>query len=256
MTERALVRSLLAFAVVVVIAFAIVLVTRDPTQEAQLWVEVGKGLIQVLVIVVLGTLLKLIADDYQARRLRAEQRQQFRVDKYRRLVTAINVIRKAPILIEANHSVKTWSEQMLAIIDVGFELRVIKHEIVASSSTADPPFPTQSEQEIVKQLEEMGRYIDQVAEDFQENKKSLSEQQLHAEANELSADERDDRQRKIWEAILQVRSVADLINPDARRSDKKPSWAKYQLAHEEALKLMIQASLGSPTEPSLQPRVT
>jgi hypothetical protein len=46
-----------------------VLVTRDSEEEAQLWVEVGKGLIQVVAIGVLGTVLKLLADAYQARRL-------------------------------------------------------------------------------------------------------------------------------------------------------------------------------------------
>src|SRR5919106_4102147 len=124
--------ALASIAAVAAVGFAVVLATRDANQQAELWQELGKGFIQVLAIGVLGTALKLLVDHYQAQRDRRDQRQQFRQDKYDRLVDATNRLRKVPILINANRSVKTWSEQMLAVIDAGLDLRMIKHQIASS----------------------------------------------------------------------------------------------------------------------------
>jgi hypothetical protein len=131
--DRALGWSLTAIGVAAVGGFAAVIATRTPHDRSQLWSEVGKGLIGLVVVGVLGTVLKLLADAYQARRRIAERLDEFRIDKYRRVVEATNAIRKAGTLINANRSVRTWSDQMLALIDASNELRLIKHEIHLSS---------------------------------------------------------------------------------------------------------------------------
>jgi hypothetical protein len=68
--DKTISRWLLGVAVIATIAFAVVLFTRDPKEEAQLWTEVGRGLVQLIVIGVLGTALKLVVDAHQARRSR------------------------------------------------------------------------------------------------------------------------------------------------------------------------------------------
>jgi hypothetical protein len=161
-------------------------------------------------------------------------------------VAATNVLRKVPILIEANRSVKTWSEQMLAVLDAGAELRMIKHEIGSSSSVLDPPFP--NGEAIINQLVAMDRYTNWVAEDFSIYKKELSELQRRAEEKGLTEDERERRQGEVWDAIRAVPSVQDMTGDSdtPRRPAEAPSWAAYQGAEEVALRLITEASLGRP----------
>lgn len=244
MADTVLTRWLVALGVAAAIGLAIVLATRIPIQQELLWIEVGKGLIQVVVIGVVGTVLKLLADAYQARRQQAEARDEFRADKRRRLVATTNVLRKAPILIEANRSVKTWDEQMLTFIDAKFELGAIRHEIDASNSAPNPPFS--NIRQIREQLGVMEAYLEWVTKDFSRHKKELSEQQRLAEQQGLSPDERARRQGQVWDAIRGLDSVADLIrDPDARpHATEEPSWAKYESGYGMALDLITRASLG------------
>ena len=53
------------------------IITRKATDRSQLWSEVAKGLIGLVMAGVLGTVLKLLADAYQARRQIGERRDGF-----------------------------------------------------------------------------------------------------------------------------------------------------------------------------------
>jgi hypothetical protein len=235
--------------------FAVVLLLATSRQQSDLWVEAGKGLVQVIAVVVLGAALKLAADAYQQRRQNADlederrrqrddQRVEFRAAIYRRLVNATNVLRKAPTLIEANRSVKTWSEQMLLVIDAGFELRVIRHEIAASASVIDPPFADEFHEPIDRGLRQMYGYVDDLARDFRAHKKRLSEKQREAESYRLRAGNRADTQAAMWDELQQLWSVADLTGtPDSPPPPAGRTFVSYQRTYEEVLDNIIRASL-------------
>lgn len=226
MTDTALRRSLAAAAALAATAFAAVLLLQDGEQRDRLWVEVGRGLIQLVVIGVAGTALKLIADGYQARGERAERHYEFRIDKHRRLLAATNVLRRAAILVAANRSVRTWTGQMDALMDAGFELRAIKHEIGASAVAADPP-PFLNGDAIMRQVDAMAAYIDWVVADFADNKKRLGERQRWAEASGIDDDQRTQRQAAIWEELSGLPSVADMlsgIGHDERARQQSADW--------------------------------
>jgi hypothetical protein len=155
-----------AIGVGAVAAFSAVIATRSAADRSQLWSELGRGLIGLVLAGILGTVLKLLADAYQARRQVEERRDEFRQDKYRRVVQATNALRKAETLINANRSVKTWSQQMLALIEASNELRLVKHEIdLASRGVSDPPFRDFAR--IVWLLERMYRYMESLTRDSQ-----------------------------------------------------------------------------------------
>jgi hypothetical protein len=42
-----------------------------------------------------------------------------------------NSLRRAPILIDAHRSARTYNEQMRALLDASLELRLIRHEVEA-----------------------------------------------------------------------------------------------------------------------------
>jgi len=266
MKDRALGWWLSAIGIVAVGGFAGVIATRTPHDRSQLWSELGKGLIGLAIVGVLGTLLKLLGDAYQERRRVAERRDEFRIDKYRRVVEATNTLRKAGTLINANRSVRTWSDQMLALIDASNELRLIKHEIhLSSDGVSEPPF--RNYEDITWLLETMYRYTDSLTKDFADNKKRLSELQRHAEASRIRGRERAKRQGDVWREIQELGSVADLRveldedevgvyvesmelalragdHPLGNQSDP-PSRAMYEAAERLVLQRIAEAALGT-----------
>lgn len=226
------------------IGFAIVLAVANSKQQSELFTELGKGLIQIVVIGVLGTVLKLLADDYQERRQRAEKQAAFRLDIHRRLVGVTNVLRRARTLIEANRSVKTWSEQMLAIMDAGYELRLLRHEIQASRRVPDPPLSDAPR--LVNRISAMLDYIAWHQNGFSKNKQRLGELQRAAERDDdATGDERQQALREVWEAISGLDSVADLIADIGPRAipEGPVSWVKFQADYEMAIQYLTEAAL-------------
>ena len=285
MREQSLFKWLALAAVAAAVGLLVVFLAVGAKQRDELVLELGKGLIQLLVVVVLGVALKLLVDRYQDEQQRAEQQQQrrqakedqnrqFRQDKYDRLVQATNELRRVPILINANRSVKTWSEQMLAVIDAGLTLRMIKHQIYSSRGLDDPPFPDYKK--LVYLFELMYQYTDWVTADFADRKKELSELQRQAERSDLPAQERARRQDAVWDCIQELRSVVDMrgsLLPEKRESlleeresyrasikeglaaladsdggatspaTKAESWVAYEEAESLALELITLATL-------------
>jgi hypothetical protein len=251
MKRNALLTWLVVLAAGAIIGLVAIFGTRGADRRGDLWFELGKGLIQLIVVVLFGTVLKLLVDRYQDQALRAAQHRAFRQDKYDRLVGATNQLRRVPILIAANRSVKTWSEQMLALIDTGLDLRMIKHQI-ESSGGMDAPFPDHAE--LVLLFEQMYRYTDWVTEDFAVHKKHLSELQRRAEQQHLSDRQRRRRQAAVWDAIQELPSVADLLGiavstgtADGSVPVQTPSWATYQQAERLALVRITTATLAKRT---------
>lgn len=273
MLRKSLLRWLVVFAAVDVILLIALFAGSDDAHRETLRSEAVKGLIQLLVVVLFGAALKLVVDRYQEqlqrdeqnRQLRqdkAEQNRQFRQDKYDRLVEATNQLRRAWTLIGVNRSVKTWNEQMLAVIDAGLTLRMIKHQIYSSRDLDPPPFPQHTE--LVTLFEKMYRYTDQVVVEFAAHKKELSELQRQAEEVNLPAGERARRQEEVWKRIQALPSFKDKhgnVPAEEQRECQEPleraveesgaqpssdrlttSWLDYEEAESQALELITQTT--------------
>jgi hypothetical protein len=268
------------FATLALVGLVTVFAMISPTQGTELWMEVGKGLIEILAVVVFGTALKLLTDRYQQQQhdaeetrralaAKEEQNQRFRQGKYDRLVEATNQLRKVPILIAANRSVKTWSAEMGDVIDASLRLRAIKHEVYSSRRVASPPFRDTAA--LVYLFEVMYHYTDWVADDFVRRKSELSALQARAEEKQLAEEQVRSRKATVWEEIERLDSVADMRKElsDEKRDEcgielrglvaplegladaatkppfPDPSWLVYQTAEGLALELLTGATFAA-----------
>ena len=201
----------------------VILTQTSPGQRDKLWLEIAKGLIQLVVVVALGTALKLLADSYQAkeaeRRLEAAQlrsraddeaqvRREFWVAARQRLVGVANHVRRASTLTAANRSVKTWSDEMVALIGARGELSTIYHEVGAALPIDAPQHKHGA---IYTELDRMGEYIGWLEDDFRNKKKALGEKQRKAEDEKLPEAERKQQQDALWDELVSLDSVADLV---------------------------------------------
>ncbi len=274
--DRLLVWVLLLVAAVAIADLVVVFLLSESGDRSSLRTELGKAAIQLLVVVVIGTVLKLVVDRHQARAQRAEQDQRFRQEKYDLVVGVTNTLRRVPLLVEANRSVKTWSEEMLGVMDAGLRLRSLKHQIFSCRVLDSPPFASHAA--LSRLLEEMYRYTDWVLDDFTANKKRLSELQRVAEAAE--PEERGAAQERIWRELCALASIADMgveLTGDARASRRAeivewlsagadagpfvargdhPTWATYLECESVALELMTQARWVEPEIPRLSEEPT
>jgi len=228
----------------------------NATERQTFAMEIGKGLVQIFTVAVIGSVIKLLIDDHQRRvreltearvraeqeaaqtRLRAEQQEErleaFRNDKVRRLVTVTNVLRRAPVLIDAHRSARTYNEQMREIVNAGLELRLIRHEIDAlgpERNTAFEDWP-----QIREALRKMEAYIRWIVSEFRSNSKGLSELQRRAETDRSL-------QTAVWERIYSIRTVRDLLQ-DVDAAERNTRFAQdYLEPYQEALRVMIASSL-------------
>lgn len=218
-TEHPIPSVLAGTAAVSLTLLAVLLLTVPTDQRNELLVEIGKGLTQLVVVVLLGTALKLLGDRYQAQQQKAEQDRAtrevkeeqdrgFRQDKYDRLVRATNQLRRVPILIEADRSVKTWNEQMLAVVDVSLDLRMIKHQIYSSQGAQHPPFDRIDELTYLFEL--MYHYTDWVTADIGDHRKELGNLRKGA-GIAVSEEARAQLRATLWNQIRALPSVADML---------------------------------------------
>ena len=250
--------SLLAFlSAGAILALAVIYVwIFDGPKRDSFAVELGKTLLQIFTVAVIGTIIKLLLDDHQRRqreahenrqrqlreatdaRVRAEQKeerlQEFRADKIRRLVGVTNVLRRAPVLIDAHRSAKTYNEQMREIVNAGLELRLIRHETDAIGALTNPAFPDWPK--IRDDIRRMEDYVRGVVQDFRDSSKRLSELQRQPEENRKL-------QPEVWRQISAVDSVRDLLQEVDGQVGETRYASAYLVAHEAALGRMINSSL-------------
>jgi hypothetical protein len=137
-------------AAVLAIALASYVYRVTPGKRAELNVELYKVLVQLLAIALVGGVLtSLLGERSKAKereaaarekekeheaaaRARAAERLQelndLRLEMIARLVSATNVVRKAPLLIESHRSKKTYGEQIRAVVDAQLGLGLLRHE--------------------------------------------------------------------------------------------------------------------------------
>jgi hypothetical protein len=236
-----LVALLCGFAGFAIAGLLVVFATIDSDERSDLWMEVGKGLIQVLAVVIFGAAVKLVADRYQERQaeaerarqalaVKAEQNRAFRQDKYDKLVETTNLLRKVQIHIDADPSKETWSEQMPDVIAAGLRLRSIKHQIYSSWVVEDRPFRDNAA--IVWLFELMYHYTDWVTEDFAERVRDMRSTQEDPEGC------REDLERRIEPLNGKARVEKDETPPMPA-----PSWLVYETAETLALEKLTDATL-------------
>jgi hypothetical protein len=160
-----------------------------------------------------------------------------RAVKVRRLVSVTNVLRRAPIMIDANRSGKTYSEQMREIVNASLELRLIRHETDAIGPDRNPAFPDW--EHIRNSIREMEEYLNWVVADFREHNKALGELQRRAE-NDRSV------QKEVWDRIQSIDSVRDLLQEVDCHGQATRYSNEYLNGYETALRLMITSTLRTP----------
>jgi hypothetical protein len=141
--------------------------------RADILKSIASSILQLTVLGVVGVAVKSEFDRYQERRKQAredaEKAQQarnavieLRKALLRRVLAANRVVRKAPILISAQPSAQTYSEQMRSLIDAEFEFSDIRHEIVTI------PTLFSGREAIGDQLIHMERYLESLAEEYRQ----------------------------------------------------------------------------------------
>ena len=175
--------------------------------------DVARLSYQAVVIVALGVLAKRALDDAADRRKDAERRvgaekreaelRIMRRSEYvRRLIDDSHVVDRARMLVRANRSVLTWSNQMDNVIDAYVDLRDVRHDIATSEVAGDPVFADWGKiQEGVGDMEE---YLGRLTDEYVQQKKPLSELQRLAEADR-------DIQEVVWQRLSGLAWLGDLI---------------------------------------------
>jgi hypothetical protein len=238
---------------------------QDVTGRNTLLIEMGKGLIQLIAIGIIGAVVKFLFGSYQSKQQLAEQNRQqmrarndaindFRRDKIRRLVQVTNAIRRFPILLEAHRSAKTYNEQMRGLVDASLELQLIRHEIDAiGPGVENPAFPGWPS--IRDAIRGMEQYFRGIQTDWGRHSKRVSELQREAEKERsrkstvwkmFRAKAEDDRlaaQNKVWEDIKAISSVEDLLKASDASSQETKFHIEYLTNYQTALDLMVKASL-------------
>jgi hypothetical protein len=149
------VRWLGLIAVAALAALGLLILSVGEPEREELWTDVGKGLIDVVVVVVLGGLVKQLADAHQDRRRRTEAQQRFREDKYDRIVAATSALRRGLITMTTGLE-QTSGAGLRALLDADATLRAVKHEIYASKALADRPL--RDPDPVIRELESMFGY--------------------------------------------------------------------------------------------------
>jgi hypothetical protein len=134
----------------------------------------------------------------------------FRRSAIARVVTATNVVRKAPLLIESHRSKKTYGEQVRAVLDAKLDLSLVRHEQESSKAFSKP-------YDMAAEIQKMEHYLKRIVDEWKKEYKNLPNPPDDA-----------------WDAIKALAALEDL-----RKGDEKSLFAKDYLAgHKEALRLM------------------
>lgn len=221
--------------------FVLLFTTIDQTARATVKTEVLKVLLQLAAIGVIGGFVtwilnerskekeRILSDKSRKEERDAVQQQKqaerqtalndFRRSAIARVVTATNVVRKAPLLIESHRSKKTYGEQVRAVLDAKLDLSLVRHEQESSSAFTRPD-------NIDAEIWKMEDYLKGIVDEWKDQYMSLPSPPADA-----------------WDAIKALPALADL-----RNGDEKSLFANNYIAgHKEVLRLM-RDDMFSPAE--------
>lgn len=134
-----------------------------------LWLEIGKLCAQFLILVVLGVLVSYTVDQLKANNAderAAHVRQEAHV---RRLIDITHDVDLGRLLIFANRSVKSWSEQMeRRIIPAYTEMRDLSHDLKTAKQAGRPLFADWAK--ILFELLNMNEWLKNICLEFAERR--------------------------------------------------------------------------------------
>jgi hypothetical protein len=186
--------------------------------------EIGKLCAQFIVIVILGLMVTRRLDNFRENEADLRASRDRKESHVRRLIDLTHDVDLARLLISANRSVKTWSDQMSTrVIPAYTELRDLQHDHKTAVAAKQPIFV--HETEISKGLQDMGDWFSALSKEFAENKKSLSELQRLAEDDRT-------RQDELWETMKLLPLLRDIVN------DEGPRYGEFRKSYVTVLTIM------------------
>lgn len=188
----------------------------DASGRDSFYGDVAKLSYQAAAIVVLGALVTKALANARDDHIRAEGKAaekaelarlktQLRTGFIQRLVDTSHNVDVARMHIRAHRSVKTWTEQMDKIVASYVDLRDIKHQVTTAHEAGDPVFAQW--EDIRERIDDMVEYLNDLIDEFGDNKKRLEDVQIAAEQDRT-------RQGEVWDDLLSLPELSTLLRDD------------------------------------------
>ena len=167
-----LIGSVLTMSVIILVVLGL---NEGATGWQAILAEIEKQLVQLILVTVIGGIVGFLFKFYlsakadldrqrEVEKMRHQGMIEFQSEQICRLIEVTNRLRRAPALIEAHRSAKTYGEQMRGAIDARLELHRIQHEVDLfgpfgpdDKNVAFPSWPA-----ILESLKEMQNYLEEL----------------------------------------------------------------------------------------------
>jgi hypothetical protein len=199
--------------------------TADHVARENLKAELMTVLMQLVVIGIIGALVPWMlterSREKEGRVHRQDALNEFRRNTVTRVVKATNVVRRAPILVEAYRSKKTYDEQARRLLDARLDLGLVRHDLESAKGAFTRI------QYIAEKIAIMEGYLKEIVDEWVEWKHHYEEQAKPP--------------GDPWNEIKNLPALKDLRTGD----ETSRFHTKYILqGHREALKFMRQDIFG------------
>jgi ABC-type nickel/cobalt efflux system permease component RcnA len=203
------------------VLFALLYQTLESPAQVTVRTEALKVLLQLVVIGIIGGFATWLLNERGKEQERAETRRHqtaarqetlndFRRSAVARVVAATNVVRKAPLLIDAHRSKKTYGEQLRAILDAQLELALLRHEY--ESATVFTRWP-----QIREEINKMEQYLFTLIDEWRDKYQDIPPPPADA-----------------WTVLKELPALKDL-----RLAEQTSNFQLHYIhAHQEAIRLM------------------
>lgn len=174
--------AVIVAACVLIVAF---LLTGDKGWEP-IWLEIGKLCAQFFILVVFGILVSITLDQLKAKNAEERAAQARREDHIRRLIDITHDVDLARLLIWANRSADSWSEQMAGrIIPAYTKMRDLSHDLKTAQQAGRPDFADWTK--ILPELLSMNEWLNNLCLEFAERQNTLGQRRQGREWKEMLA---------------------------------------------------------------------
>jgi hypothetical protein len=219
-------------------------------------IETMKALMQLIALGIIGTLFAWVLNERSKEKEQRVQRQdalnEFRRSAVTRVVTATNVARKAPILIETFRSKKIYGEQAEALLNASLDLRLLRHDLPSDNVPSDREAFTKTE-EIRNEIRKMECYLNRIVDEWKRCYEELpgssgTEWDKIKNLPKLADLLKPGSSGAEWDKIKNLPKLADLLKEANRRKEDGTSKFnnEYLSGHENALRLMREDIFGWP----------
>jgi hypothetical protein len=201
---------------VVLLVLVLALIFLDDEGRKSTLVEIGKLCAQFVILVLLGLLVTGSLNQLRAREGELRAVRERRESHVRRLIDLTHEIDLARLLISANRSVKSWSEQMIdRVIPAYTELRDLAHDQKTASAAGESIFA--SEAKILESVQDMNGWLQALCTEFANTKKDLSELQLKAENDRSMQDD-------VWARMQALLFLGDLVRDGEKHRNFRETY--------------------------------